>query len=150
MSIPRSIVDRIDRDGATYSSSASATAAPPVSAPAIEPVRGYEEISALTVHDNSIDFSYLAQLEGEARGGGKVAIEKVTAAHYAAAQFLVGKGDMSAAVDQYRQALTFAPDNVGILLNLAVLYLKQSQFAAALDPLEHARRIEPIPPTWPS
>jgi tetratricopeptide (TPR) repeat protein len=143
MSIPRSIVDRIDRDGFTYNSSTSAASAPPVSAPQIEPVRGYEEISGLTVHDNSVDFSYIAHLEGDARSGGKIAIDKLTAAHYAAAQFLVGKGDTSAAVDQYRQALTFAPDNVGVLLNLAVLYLKQSQFVAALDPLEHARRIEP-------
>jgi Peptidase MA superfamily/Tetratricopeptide repeat len=141
MSIPKSIVERIDRDGFAYSS--SAPAAPPVSAPVIEPVRGYEELSKLTVHDNAIDFSYLAQLESDARSGNKIAVDKVTAAHYAAAQFLVGKGDTGAAVDQYREALTFAPDNVGLLLNLAVLYLRQSEFAAALDPLEHARGIEP-------
>jgi hypothetical protein len=143
MSIPKSIVDRIDRDGFSYTSSSAASAEPPVSAPVLEPVRGYEEISGKTVHDNAIDFSYLAQLETGARTGNKLAIDKVTAAHYAAAQFLVGKGDTSAAVDQYKQALTFAPDNVGLLLNLAVLYLKQSQFAAALDPLEHARSVDP-------
>ena len=142
MSIPKSIVDRIDRDG--FASNSSATAAPPpVSAPEIEPVRGYEDISAKTVHDNSIDFAYLAGLESDARSGNRIAIEKITAAHYAAAQFLTAKGDTGAAVEQYRQGLTFAPDNMGLLLNLAVLYLRQSQFAAALDPLEHARSVDP-------
>ena len=39
--------------------------------------------------------------------------------------------------------MSFAPDNIGLLLNLAVLYLRESQFTTALDPLEHARRITP-------
>jgi predicted negative regulator of RcsB-dependent stress response len=142
MSIPKSIVDRIDRDGFTFNSSAAA-APPPVSAPEIEPVRGYEDISAKAVRDNAIDFSYLAQLETDARSGNRIAVDKVTAAHYAAAQFLTAKGDTTAAVEQYRQGLSFAPDNMGLLLNLAVLYLRQSQFASALDPLEHARRLDP-------
>jgi predicted negative regulator of RcsB-dependent stress response len=142
MSIPKSIVDRIDRDGFAFNSSAAA-APPPVSAPEIEPVRGYEDISAKAVHDNAIDFSYLAQLETDARSGNRIAVDKATAAHYAAAQFLTAKGDTTAAVEQYRQGLSFAPDNMGLLLNLAVLYLRQSQFAAALDPLEHARRVDP-------
>jgi hypothetical protein len=143
MSIPKSIVDRIDRDGFSYSSGTGGAAPPPVTAPEIEPVRGYEEISGLTVHDNAIDFSYLAHLDGSARSGDKLTVEKAVAAHYAAAQFLVAKGETPAGVEQYRQGLTLAPDNVGLLLNLAVLYLKQSQFAAALEPLEHARRVEP-------
>ena len=33
------------------------------------------------------------------------------------------------------------PTNVGLLLNLASLYLRESQFTAALDPLERARRV---------
>src|SRR5580692_6843027 len=113
MSIPKSIVDRIDRDGFAFTSS-SAASPPPVSAPEIEPVRGYEDISAKTVHDNAIDFSFLSQLETDARSGNKVAIEKATAAHYAAAQFLTAKGETGGAVEQYRQGLSFAPDNMGL------------------------------------
>ena len=67
----------------------------------------------------------------------------MAAGHYAAAQFLVSKGDSSSAVDHFREALSFAPDNLGLLLNLAVLYLRQSQFTTAMDPLEHARRVSP-------
>jgi tetratricopeptide (TPR) repeat protein len=143
MSIPKSIVARIDHDDFSYSSAASAASQPSLSAPQIEPVRGYEDVARLTIHDDSIDFPYLAKLETDARSGSAAAVAKVAAAHYVAAQFLIGKGDMGAAVDHYRQALVFAPDNLGLLLNLAVLYLRQSQFTPALDPLEHARRVAP-------
>jgi tetratricopeptide (TPR) repeat protein len=142
MSIPKSIVERIDRDDFGYSS-ARASTAPPVSAPQIDPVRGYDDVARLTIHSDSIDFAYIAQLETDARSRSATAIEKVAAAHYAAAQFLVAKGEINAAIDHYRQALSFSPDNIGLLLNLAVLYLRQSQFTTALDPLEHAQRITP-------
>jgi tetratricopeptide (TPR) repeat protein len=146
MSIPKSIVVRIEHDDFTYSSASSAggpSAQPPISAPQIEPVPGYEEVAALAVHGDSIDFAYLGKLETDARSGSPLAVAKVAAAHHAAAQFLLGKGETDAAIEQYRQALVFAPDNVGVLLNLAVLYLRKSQFTQALDPLERARRAAP-------
>jgi tetratricopeptide (TPR) repeat protein len=144
MSIPKSIVARIDRDNLGYSAAGSAaTSAPPVSAPEIDPLRGTEDISRLVVHDDSIDFAYISQLETAARSGGSSAADKAAAAHYLAAQFLVSKGDSSTAIDHYRQALGFAPNSVPLLLNLAVLYLRQSQFTNALDPLERAQRITP-------
>ena len=104
-------------------------------------------MASLTVHDDAIDFTYLAQLEVERplrRRDSR--IDKVAAGHYAAAQFLVAKGDTSSAIDHYREALSFAPDNLGLLLNLAVLYLRQSQFTTAMDPLEHARSLAPDSP----
>jgi len=142
LSIPKSIVARIERDN-FGSSSGSGSAEPPVSAPQVEPVRGYNDVARLTVHDNLIDFAYISRLESDARSNSPVAIEKVAAAHHTAAQFLLSKGDINSAIDHYRQALSFAPDNMGLLLNLSVLYLRQSQFSNALDPLEHARRISP-------
>jgi len=143
MSVPRSIVARIERDDSSYSSAARSVSQTVLSAPEIAPVRGYEDVSKLTIHDDAIDFVYLAKLETEARSGTAQALAKVVAAHYVAAQFLAGKGSIDAAVDHYRQALVYAPDNVGLLLNLAVLYLHESQFSAALDPLEHAREVTP-------
>ena len=144
MSIPKSIVARIDRDNLGYSSAASAAASvPPVSAPEIDPLRGTEDIARLVVHDDSLDFAYIAQLETAARSGGSTSLDKAAAAHYVAAQFLVSKGDTSTAIDHYRQALSFEPDSVPLLLNLAVLYLRQSQFTNALEPLERARHITP-------
>jgi tetratricopeptide (TPR) repeat protein len=143
MSIPKSIVERIDRDSLGYSSAAGASSVPPISVAAVDPARGYEDVTRLTVHDNAIDFGYIAQLESSARSGGATAVEKLAASHYAAAQFLVSKGDTDAAIDHYRQALSFAPDNLGLLLNLSALYLRESQFTTALEPLEHARRLTP-------
>ncbi|MGH9699957.1 MAG: peptidase MA family metallohydrolase [Candidatus Acidiferrales bacterium] len=143
MSIPKSIVARIDRDNFSYSSAASSEKEAPVSAPQVNPARGYEDIARLAVHDDSIDYTYLARLESAARSGDKIAMDRVAAAHYAAAQFLLSKGDTDSAVEQYRQGLIFAPDNLGLLLNLSVLYLRESQFTTALDPLEHARRVAP-------
>jgi tetratricopeptide (TPR) repeat protein len=143
--LPKSIVARIEKDQFAYSSASASHAGdqPPVSAPEIAPVRGYVDIARLAVHDDSIDFAYIARLETDARSGTAAAIEKVSAAHYTAAQFLLAKGEVDSAIDHYRQALTFAPDNLALLLNLSVLYLRQSQFTAALDPLERARRVAP-------
>jgi tetratricopeptide (TPR) repeat protein len=142
MSIPKSIVLRVERDDLSYSSASRADGPPPVSAPQIE-VRGYEDVAHLTVHDNAIDFTYLAQLETEARSGSQSTIDRLAAAHHAAAQFLLSTGDTNSAIDHYRQGLIYAPDNIGLLLNLSVLYLRQSQFTAALEPLERAHRLAP-------
>ena len=143
LSIPKSIVARIERDDFAYSSSPAASGPPVVSPPQIEPVRGYEDVARLTVRDGSIDLAYVTRLEIDARSSSPASIEKVSAAHFAAAQFLLGKGDTDAAIDHYRRALIFAPDNLGLLLNLAVLYLRESQYTLALDQLEHARRVAP-------
>jgi tetratricopeptide (TPR) repeat protein len=143
MSLPKSIVARVERDNFAYSSPSQASSEPPVSAPQLEPVLGHEDVARLAVHDNAIDFAYMAHLESDARSGSEIPVEKVAAAHHAAAQFLVAKGDTDDAISQYREALIFAPNNVGLLLNLAVLYLKESQFTTALDPLERARRFTP-------
>ena len=63
MSIPKSIVERIDRDNLGYSSAAAASSVPPISVAAVDPARGYDEVARLTVHDNAIDFAYIAQLD---------------------------------------------------------------------------------------
>jgi tetratricopeptide (TPR) repeat protein len=141
LSIPKAIVARIEHED--FSASSGAELAPPVSAPRIEPASGYEEIAQQTIHDGGVDYAYIARLESDARTGSSAAINKVAAAHYAAAQFFLSKGDTDTAIEQYRQGLEFAPDNFGLLMNLAVLYLRQSQFTQALNPLQHARETSP-------
>jgi tetratricopeptide (TPR) repeat protein len=143
MTIPKSIVARIEHDDLNYSPADAPTFQTELPAEATAPVRGYEEIARLTVHDDSIDFAYIAKLENEARSGSATASARAAAAHYFAARFLTTKGDGEAAIDHYRQALLFTPNDLGMLLNLAVLYLRESQFTSALDPLEHARRVTP-------
>jgi tetratricopeptide (TPR) repeat protein len=141
LSIPKAIVARIEHDDFSFSSAAAA--APPIAAPHIQPVGGYEEIARQAVHDGDVDYAYIARIESDARAGSPVAITKVAAAHYAAAQFFLSKGDADSAIEQYRAGLEFSPNNFGLLMNLAVLYLRQSEFTEALNPLQQARDISP-------
>jgi hypothetical protein len=141
LAIPQSIVARIERNDLAPMSSADS--APPVSAPRVDVGVGYSDAAAGAIHDSSVDTAYLFHLEIDARGGDAAAVAKVAAAHHAAAQFLLAKGDLDGAAAHYREALTFAPDNVPLLLNLAMIDLRESEFTAAMEPLDHARRVEP-------
>lgn len=142
LSLPRSIVERIVRDDRSPSGFGPSEA-PPVSAPRLDVGEGFAELADRVVRGGSVDNALLATLENDARGRSPEAIAKVAAAHHAAAQFLVAKGQLDAAANQYKRALIFAPENVPLLLNLAVLDLRQSQYTAAMDPLARARRLEP-------
>lgn len=142
LSIPKAIVAHVERDDFSVSSGNGGTIAPPVSAPQIEP-DDEEEIARQTIHDGGVDYAYVARLESDARTGAPGAVNKVAAAHYAAAQFFLAKGDSHSAIEQYRQGLEFAPNNFGLLMNLAVLCLRESQFTEALNPLQRAREIAP-------
>lgn len=143
MSIPQSIVDHVDKDDLNYTSAAANAAKSAAATVHVDatPASGYDSVAALAVHDDAIDYRYLARLDNQARGGDVIDIDKDSAAHHAAAQFLAAGGSTNSAIEQYRQALIFAPQNTGLLLNLAVLYLRQSQFTQALDTLELARRV---------
>jgi hypothetical protein len=141
LAIPQSIVARIERNDLAPTSLADS--APPVSAPRVDVGAGYADAAAGAIHDSSVDTAYLFHLEIDARGGDPAAVAKVAAAHHAAAQFLLAKGDLDGAAAHYREALTFAPNNVPLLLNLAMIDLRESEFTAAMEPLEHARRVEP-------
>lgn len=143
LSIPKSVVARIDRDNFTDSSASKAASEPPISAPQVDPILGYEDVTRLAVHDKAIDFKYLARLESDARTGSAGPSAKAAAGHYAAAQFLISQGNTDGAIDHLREALAFSPDNTSLLLNLAILYLRNSQFTLALGPLEHARGVTP-------
>jgi hypothetical protein len=140
LSIPKSIVARIERDG---SAPADGPSSPPISVPQVNLSEGYDDVVRGTVHDGSIDFSYIAHLEIDARSGSAPATAKVAAAHHTAAQLLLRQGDVEGAIDHYRRALSFAPQHLGLLLNLAVLELRCSEYTTALDTLEHARRVAP-------
>ncbi len=147
LSLPKSIVERIERDGFVPVDAASAAASlsltPP---PAVESAGGYEEVADAAVRDGSIDRNYIAQLEGAAKGGSAAAVMRVAVAHHAAAQAELRRGDLEQAIAHYRRALTFAPKQTGLLLNIAYLHLRRSEYSAALDYLERARRVAPDSP----
>src|SRR5690242_844361 len=89
LSIPKSIVDHIEKNGGVPmgDSPAAAAANLGITPPATEPAGASAEIERGAVHDGSIDREYIAKLEGAARGGGRLANLSAALAHHAAAQF---------------------------------------------------------------
>jgi tetratricopeptide (TPR) repeat protein len=148
-SLPKSIVDHIERGALSGSDSAARDAAelsitpPPAETGAEAGSASLEAVLHGAVHDGEIDRAYIAKLEGEARGGGRQAAERAALAHHAAGQFELEHGNVDRALSEERTALTFAPEQPGILLNLAYMHLRRSEFKQALEFLERARRIAP-------
>jgi len=154
LSLPKSSVDHIERgastDMGTGGESSAAAVASGISAssppPAPAATADYDAIAKAVLAAGSIDRDYIAALENRAQSGGKAAVDRVAVAHHVAAQFELQHGDIVAATSHYRRALTFAPDNLGLLLNISYLLLRQSDYAAALESLERARRVDPQSP----
>ncbi len=153
LSIPKSIVDHIEKGGAgpMWDSPGAAAAnlaiTPP--APALEPGGGGSEIERGTVHDGAIDRDYIAKLESAARGGGQRASISAALAHHAASQFELTHGDMEHALEDERTALTYGPEEPSLLMNVAYLHLRRSEYKQSLEYLERARRAAPENPDVP-
>jgi hypothetical protein len=151
LSLPASIVDRVVRDAAPLESAAGTpsdrAANLPIAPPnALSPATN-DEAARGAVRDGSIDLGLLARLESEASANpSTTALARVVAAESAAAQFEISVGDFGQAAAHYNAGLRFAPDDVGLLLETAYLHLRRSEYSAALDLLDRARRIEPDSP----
>src|SRR6266849_3043871 len=143
LSLPKSIVDHIEKGGALPDSPGAAAANLAITPPSME---AGEAIERGAVHDGAIDREYLARLAGGAHSGEAVANEKAALAHHAAAQFELSHGDLEHAVADERSALIYAPQNPVLLMNLAFLYLRRSEYKQSLEYLERARRVAPDNP----
>ena len=145
MSLPKSIVDHIEKGGLMpiVESPAAAAAKLNMAAPEMEPTASTVEIDKAAVHDGQIDREYIAKVEGEARGGGENANERAALAHHAAAQFELNHGDMKHALDDELTALRYTPEQPVLLMDVAYLHLRQSEFKESLVYLERARRVAP-------
>jgi tetratricopeptide (TPR) repeat protein len=142
LSIPKSIVDHIERGLIPVMESPAAAAANlNMTAPPMEATANAAEIDQAAIHDGAIDRDYIARVEGEARGGSAQANERAALAHHAAAQFELAHGDMEHALSDERTAITFLPQQPVLLMNVAYLYLKRSEFKQSVDYLERAKRI---------
>ena len=58
--------------------------------------------------------------------------ERAALALHAASQFELSRGDMEHALTDERTALTYAPENPVILMNVAYLHLQRSEYKASL------------------
>ncbi len=148
LSFLKSAVERIERGGeSVWGSGGSSDDTKKVDLAAAAPsngaVEGNEEIARATVKDGSLDRDYLAKLESDAQGGSALAVAKAVVGRHVAAQFELKSGNVDAAIEHYRRALSFAPQHVGVLLSIAHLYLRKSEFARSLEFLESANRAAP-------
>ncbi len=145
LSLPKSIVDHIERGGAVPmgNSPEAAAANLAITPPAMGATSGGTEIENGAVHDGAIDREYIGKLEGAARGGEQRASMSAALAHHAAAQFELSRGDMEHALGDERTALTYAPEEPALLMNVAYLHLRRSEYKQSLDYLERARRVAP-------
>lgn len=142
LSIPKSIVDHIEKGGLMPVMESPAAAAANLNlAPLAEATGNAAEIDHAAVHDGAIDREYIARTEVEARGGNAKAIQKAALARHAAAQFELAHGDLESALSDERTAIQFAPEQPALLINMAYLYLKKSEFKQSVDYLERAKRV---------
>ncbi|MGC2287164.1 MAG: tetratricopeptide repeat protein [Candidatus Acidiferrum sp.] len=148
LSLPKSIVDHIEKGGgvAMGNSPAAAAANLAITPPAMQTTGGGSEIESGVVHDGAIDRDYIAKLEGAARAGGQRANLSAALAHHVAAQFELSHGDMEHALEDERTALTYAPAEPALLMNVAYMHLRRSEYKESLEYLERARSVAPDNP----
>jgi tetratricopeptide (TPR) repeat protein len=150
LSLPKSIVDHIEKGGsvAMAGSPGGDAANLAIAPPAMQPSAGgaAEEIDHAAVHDGAIDRAYITKLEVEARSGSKQANFNAALAHHAASTFELAHGDMEHALSDERTALIFAPEEPALLMNVAYVHLRRSEFKQSLDYLERAKRVAPDNP----
>lgn len=152
LSLPKSIVDHIEKGGAVpmLGGPGADAANLAIAPPAAQPIGGdSDSIDRAVVHDGAIDRPYIAKLESDARGGSKQANFNAAMGHHAAATFEILHGDMEHALADERTALIYDPDEPVLLLNVAYTHLRRSEYKQSLEYLERARRVAPDNPDVP-
>jgi tetratricopeptide (TPR) repeat protein len=143
LSIPKSIVDHIEKGGLMPMTESPAAASLDLAPPAIEATANIAEIDQAVVHNGAVDRDYVGKLEADAHSGNAKANLKAAMAHHSAAQFELAQGDLEHALSDELTAVTFQPEQPVLLMNVAYLYLKKSEFKQSLDYLEKAKRSAP-------
>src|SRR4029077_2389745 len=147
LALPKSIVDHIEKGGLMPMTGSAAAAAasldlepPETAATAVE-----AGIDKEAVHDGAVDRTYINRLESGATAGGAQALQAARA-HHAAARFEMVKGDLERALTDARAAVYYAPEDPAMLMELAYVCLRRSEFKQSLEYLERAKRYAPKNP----
>jgi tetratricopeptide (TPR) repeat protein len=152
LALPRSMVDHIERGGVAQQMPEASTrgaANLAITPPNIEAMGVDAGVESGAVHDGAVDREFLAAVASDARSGLATANKRAALAYHAAAQFELSHGDMEHALADERTALTYSPENPLLLLNVAYLHLRLSEYKQALDYLERAQRAAPDNPDVP-
>ena len=147
LTLPKRIVDHIEKGGAAMPDSPGAAASKlDIAPPTIEATATNIEAGRRAVRDGGVDRDFLNSLEEEARSGSGEAVQKAAIARHAVAQFEMMRGDLDHALTDERAALAYTPEDPMILLSVAYLHLRRSEFKQALELVERARRVAPDNP----
>jgi tetratricopeptide (TPR) repeat protein len=151
LTLPKAIVDHIERGTLPRADVAESPTRlslrpPETDAPTVKFPPNMTEIEKRVLQDGEVDRDYVAQLENEARSGQAVANQNAAMAHHAASQFELLNGDLDLALQDGRTALTYAPEQPVLLMDVAYLHLRRSEFTQSLEYLERARRVVPEDP----
>lgn len=151
LTLPRSIVDHVEHGSLPAAdvpeSPARLSLRPPeTDAPTVKFPPNMTEIEKRVLQDGEVDRGYVAQLENDARSGQAVANQNAAMAHHAASQFELLNGDLDLALQDGKTALTYAPEQPVLLMDVAYLHLRRSEFTQSLEYLERARRVVPEDP----
>ena len=140
ISIPRSVVDHIEK-GPVSSDMDPPPDAPTHAIPASDLPLPAEEAAqpAVSAHsepitNDAIDPARLQQLDNEViRSPNFETRSRLVHGYHKAAIYLTRQGDPETAIDLYRHALKFAPDDLALTLGLSYLLVKQTHYSRAID-----------------
>jgi len=143
MSVPESLVDHIVSgvppiapQRSLNSAAAELQMAPPSSSD------GASALQSI-LRNGAIDERALAQIDARASTGAADARARAAETESAASRFELDRNNLGAALQHADRALTFAPDQIPLLLNVAYLHLRRGEYQTAQDLLEKGRRSDP-------
>ena len=142
VTLPASMVDRIERDAPGGSPAADLRWGPPRSDFSGDAGAGAQPV----VRGSAIDLEALQRIRREASNGDAAAVARAADAESAVGAFEFNRGNLDEALIHAERALAFEPAKGTLLLNVAYLRLRRAEYGSALAFLVRARRVAPDSP----
>jgi tetratricopeptide (TPR) repeat protein len=142
VTLPASMVERIERSAGGSSPAADLRWGPPRAEVASEAGSGAQPVA----RGSSVDLELLARIRREAVNGDAAAVARAAGAESAASAFEFNRGNLDEALVHAERALAFGPAQETLLLNVAYLRLRRAEYGTALSFLERVRRVAPDSP----
>ncbi len=144
LSLPESMVDRVQRDKLGLGGSAPSNpraADVYIAPPHNESADG--DATALVVHNGVLDRGVLDDFDAAAVGGAPDAVARAVRGESAAVQVELDQGHLDEALTHAKRAAALSPSQVSALLQLAYINIMSNDNASALETLTRARELSP-------
>jgi tetratricopeptide (TPR) repeat protein len=144
VALPRSIVDRVEKSSSPASPGADgganrANSVRDLPLPPAPPPDSSSDAGSAAVKGNAVDEAFLQGLDNEVLRNPSAENRRLLAQGYQqAAIFLTRHGDPEAAIEKYRHASKFAPDDYALMLARGYLLVTQKHQGEAIDLLRPA------------